>query len=69
LVTQVAQQNNKRLDQKMEFGGICQSMKEWGREFGMEPKLIQARLQDGWTPEQALGLAKRVRTERVKSIL
>jgi hypothetical protein len=68
-VTQEEQQKNRRLDEKLECGGIVKNMKEWGREVGMEPRLIQARLQDGWTPEQALGLERRIRTGRVRSIL
>jgi hypothetical protein len=68
-VTQDVQQNNRKIHVKLECRGITLNLTEWSRERGMEVRLIEARLEDGWSAEEALGFVRRIRTERVRSIL
>lgn len=43
-----------KLARPVEFRGRTQSMSEWSRELGLPYHVIVDRLNDGWTPEQAL---------------
>ena len=52
--TQVEQQNNKRTNVIIEFGGKQQTMAQWAREKGMSLALLHNRIKSGWDIPSAL---------------
>jgi hypothetical protein len=52
--TNIEQQNNKRTNRVVEFGGERLTISQWARKLGMSKLTLIARLNDGWTPERAI---------------
>jgi hypothetical protein len=55
----VDQMNNTRRNRYIEYQGRTLTMAQWGRELGIEGKLIGQRLGYGWSIEDALTKPKR----------
>jgi len=53
-VTMCDQQNNKTSNVFLTAFGKHQTVSQWAREIGVQPKTIHARLKSGWTVEEAL---------------
>jgi len=53
-VTQMKQQNNRRINRFIEFQGEERTLMEWSREFGIKYATLSARLKYGWDIERAL---------------
>lgn len=51
------QSRNKRSNRIEEFNGKSQTRADWAQEYGLTQNMMRARLDNGWTMEQALGLA------------
>jgi hypothetical protein len=61
--TQVEQQNNRRDNHVITFGGVSKTLSEWARDLGIAPATLQTRInRRGWSLERALsGLERRRR--------
>ena len=46
--------NNRRTNHVLAMNGRSQSISDWGRELGIRPLTIQARIASGWSAEKAL---------------
>lgn len=52
--TRVEQCNNRRSSHFLDWNGKCQTMAQWGREVGIDPLTLSARLSRGWSAEKTL---------------
>lgn len=53
-ITNEEQQNNKRNNRVITFGGKTQTVPQWAKELGMNPSTIHSRLNKGWSIERTL---------------
>lgn len=53
-VDRMVQANNTRKNKLIEYNGKTQTLQQWCREIGIDHKVIEWRLDRGWTVEQAL---------------
>jgi hypothetical protein len=47
-------QNNKRSNRRVEFGGRVQTIAQWAEEIGINYRTLNNRINRGWTVERAL---------------
>lgn len=52
--TRQQQANNTRRNVKITFNGQTKNLSQWAKQFGLKPTTIKARLQKGWSVEEAL---------------
>jgi len=69
--TNVQQLRNYSRNRMLTLNGRTQCMSSWGRELGIDPDRIQARLASGWSTERALlpGPQKRQRKDHAATAL
>ena len=48
------QSKNRRSVLKYEYNGATKTLREWGEEVGIKPKILWSRIHSGWTIERAL---------------
>lgn len=53
--TQKEQQNNRRNNRRITYGGKSQTLQQWAEERGIKRQTIQTRLSRGWPVSRALG--------------
>lgn len=58
--TRLTQQNNRRNNVRLSFGGRTQTIAEWARELGLKRGSIASRLSAGWSIEKTLTTAKQL---------
>lgn len=56
--TKIEQDNNRRTNRLIEFGGRTLSITQWARELGVHPVTLHIRLKNGWTVEKTLTTPK-----------
>ncbi len=69
--TSDVQSRNTRQNVMLTYDGITQCATDWAHTLGMKPKLLQGRIRDGWSTEEALLTPnnRRQKTKRRASIL
>lgn len=53
-ITIAEQQNNRRNNRIIEYGGKALTLSEWARFLGMKPHTLHQRFKYGWTVDRAL---------------
>lgn len=53
-VTNAEQQNNKTNNKRFEYKGKIQNIMQWAKEYGLQFKTLELRLQRGWSIQDAL---------------
>lgn len=54
----IEQANNTRRNVFVTHAGRTQTAAQWGRELGIDGRLIAKRARKGWTPERVLGISQ-----------
>lgn len=57
--TRIAQSNNRRSSRRLTLNGETLTMAQWERRQGLKPGAIFRRLQQGWSPEDAITRPRR----------
>lgn len=58
------QQNNRRSNVRIEFGGMCLTVAQWARRLGIRPDTLQLRIRSGIPTARALSSADLRRKEQ-----
>ena len=61
--TRKEQNNNTSSNRLILFNGQSKTMAQWGEERGIRKSTYDSRLRRGWSPEEALGLVPRKKSE------
>jgi len=56
--TKLQQDNNRRTNHKILYGGTTKTLTEWARELGIGAHRLSTRLSRGWTIEEAFTIKK-----------
>ena len=66
--TSIEQNNNTRHNRRLIFQGRSRTIAQWARELGFRPGAIWARLNKGWTVEEALTHPFRTKGKHVTNL-